>query len=107
MEFVDIVILAMIAEALWETLKMVWQNGKISIDRIGAILVGILIAVGCGIDVFEAIGLPMKIPFVGIVLTGLLFSRGANFIHDILSSISNVNISTKVQRQIKDSSAQK
>lgn len=103
MELVDIVVLAMIGEALWETLKMVWQNGKISIDRVGAILVGILIAIGCGVDVFEAIGLPMKIPFIGIILTGLLFSRGANFIHDILSSVSNVHLNTKAQQQIKDS----
>jgi len=37
-----IIMIALIAESVWETLKMTWQEGKISIDRIGALVVALI-----------------------------------------------------------------
>jgi hypothetical protein len=96
MNFSKIIILAMISEAVWETIKMTWQNGKFSIDRAGAMATGLLLAVTTGIDIMELAGVPTKIPYLGNILTGLLISRGANFIHDILASAGNMNAKTKV-----------
>jgi hypothetical protein len=95
MEVLSLVVLALIGESLWETLKMTWQEGKISIDRIGALVVGLLLALGTGLDLMTLVGIPMKLPYVGMVLTGILISRGANFIHDILGSIDNIGANTK------------
>jgi hypothetical protein len=95
MEVLSLVVLALIGESLWETLKMTWQEGKISIDRIGALVVGLLLALGTGLDLMTLVGIPMKLPYVGMVLTGILISRGANFIHDILGSIDNIRANTK------------
>lgn len=86
---------ALIAEALWETSKLIWQHGKFNIDRIGALLIGILLAILTGLDMFELTGMPISIPLVGKILTGLLLSRGANFMHDIIGSINNVYSSNK------------
>lgn len=80
---------ALIVEALWETTKMFWQNGKFSYDRLGALAFGELIAVGCNIDFMNAVGLPTNIPYMGVILTGVLISRGSNFMHDFLDSINN------------------
>jgi hypothetical protein len=91
----SLIILALIGEALWETLKLTWQNGKLSIDRVGALVIGELLAIGAGVDLLAMVGVPLKIPYAGLVLTGLLISRGANFIHDLLQSISNVQQNTK------------
>lgn len=88
MDIITIVIVALVAEAIWETLKMTWQKGKISKDRIGAMAISILISFGTGIDLFEIVGIPLMIPYIGIVFTGLLASRGANFIHDLYNKIS-------------------
>lgn len=90
-----LIIVALIGEAIWETGKMVWQEGKICIDRIGAIVVGELLTLSAGIDLFNIVGLSLKIPYLGMVLTGLLISRGANFLHDLFASIGNVNQNTK------------
>jgi hypothetical protein len=90
MDLSKFALIALISEAIWETSKMVWQQGKINIDRIGAILVGILVALLTGLDLFKAIGFQIAVPFVGQLLTGLLISRGANFMHDILGSMSMV-----------------
>lgn len=88
-----LIILALEVEAIWETLKMVWQEGKIMFDRIGALFIGLLIAFGVGIGINELIGIQINIPYLDIVLTGILISRGSNFIHDLITKISN-NINT-------------
>ena len=95
MKILSLVILAMIGEAVWETAKMVWQNGKISTDRIGAIAIGELLAIGAGMDILAMVGIPLSIPYLGMILTGLLISRGANFVHDLLKSINNLQQNTK------------
>lgn len=83
-----IISVSIIAESVWETLKMVWQNGKVSIDRIGALVVSISITIGTQIDIFNLFGIKTTIPFMGIILTGILVSRGSNFIHDLLEKLS-------------------
>lgn len=90
MDLTKLVIVALIAESLWETAKLIWQHGKINIDRIGAILVGILLAIITGLDMFEMLGLKLSIPILGEIITGLLLSRGANFMHDLLGSVGNM-----------------
>ena len=91
MGFVQFLVIAFIVEAIWETLKMVWQDGKLSIDRVGAVIVGLLLALGTRLDLLEMIGIPTYIPYMGVVLTGLLISRGANFAHDLLETISSLH----------------
>lgn len=86
-EILRLIVLALIGEALWETLKMTWQQGKFSIDRLGALIVGLLLAVGTGLDLFSLVQIPLNIPYLGMALTGVLISRGANFVHDLLKKI--------------------
>jgi hypothetical protein len=89
MKIIQVLLLAAVCEAIWETLKMTWQTGKISVDRIGALVVGIGISVAAGIDFFVLLDIPLSIPVLGSVLTGILTSRGANFIHDLLTTIDS------------------
>lgn len=95
MEVVSILALAMIGEAVWETLKMTWQGGKVSVDRIGALAVGLLLSISTGMDLLKLFHISSNIPYVGVILTGLLISRGANFMHDILASIANLQQNSK------------
>ncbi len=95
MDFLSVVIVALVGEAIWETIKMTWQHGKVNIDRIGALIVGLVIAIAAGIDIMDIIGVPMRIPYVGTVLTGVLISRGANFVHDIFETVSSVRQNRK------------
>lgn len=41
------------------------------------------------IDLFEILGFETTIPIVGAVLTGIIISRGANFVNDILSKLGD------------------
>lgn len=95
MNILSIVILALIGEAVWETLKMVWQEGKISIDRIGALVIGLLLALGTNLDILHLVGIEMQYKLIGVILTGILISRGANFMHDLIQSVNNMNQNSK------------
>ena len=88
---IQLIILAFLSEAIWENLKMIWENGKFSINRLGALILSIIIAVGTRIDLFELLKLNMFIPILGSVFTGILISRGANVVHDLLKKIQSLN----------------
>ena len=81
------VVIALLAETVWENLKMIWQNGKFNPDRIGALVISIVITVSTGIDLFAALNFNISIPVLGSILTGILISRGANVMHDLLKKI--------------------
>lgn len=96
MNVMALIIIAMIGEAVWETLKMVWQRKeKFNFDRIGALIISLVLSFSTGLDMLALVGIPTRIPYVGTILTGILISRGSNFMHDIIASISNVYQNTK------------
>jgi hypothetical protein len=88
MEYAQLVIVAILIEAIWENLKMIWQNGKFSIDKIGALVISVLICVLAKIDIFPIVNLSVSIPVIGSIFTGIIVSRGANFVHDLFNKIS-------------------
>ena len=88
--FLSIMVIALLAETIWENLKMVWQKGKISIDRIGALVVSIIVSLSTQLDIFSILNFGISVPYVGSFLTGILISRGANVIHDLLNKIEEL-----------------
>lgn len=90
-KLIMLVVVAIIAESVWETLKMTWQDGKVKVDRVGALVVSMLIVFGTRLDILALLEIETVIPFLGIILTGILISRGSNFIHDLLVRLSNKN----------------
>ncbi len=92
MSIVTIIAIALLVEAIWETLKMVWQEGKINVNTIGALAVGISVSILAKIDIFAMQGISLSIPLVGWILTGILMSRGANFIHDLFDKLEDKRV---------------
>jgi len=90
MDFYKLLVVGASLEALWETCKMFWQEGKISADRIGAVTLGVFLCVAAGVDFFGMVGVPLAVPYAGMVLSGLLVSRGANFLHDFLAAMEGL-----------------
>lgn len=88
MEYAQLVIVAILIEAIWENIKMVWQNGKFSIDKIGSLVISILICILAKIDIFPIVNLSIMVPVIGSILTGIIVSRGSNFVHDLFNKIS-------------------
>lgn len=89
MEYAQLVVIAILIEAIWENLKMIWDNGKLSIDKLGSLIMSVIVCVLVNVDIFPIVSLPIAIPFVGSILTGIIVSRGANFVHDLFNKINN------------------
>lgn len=92
MSIVTIITIALLVEAVWETLKMVWQEGKLNVNTVGALIVGIGVSILAKIDIFAMQGISLSIPLIGWVLTGVLMSRGANFIHDLFNKLGDKEV---------------
>lgn len=56
--------------------------------KLTAIAFGILVCTLIPLDLFALIGIPFIVPVVGSVLTGILVSRGADFIHQLIKKVS-------------------
>lgn len=74
--------LAFMVEALAETIKSIIQ-ARFAYNVLVPVALGVLIAVLSGVDLLALAGLPLAVPYVGSILTGILCSRGANFAHDL------------------------
>lgn len=85
-----IIAAALLTEALWQTIKLLKNVKEINKDVLGAIILGIIVAFAAKIDIFEILGIPIDIKYLGNILTGILISRGSNFIHDLLGNISEL-----------------
>lgn len=69
---------------------MVWQDGKVNVNQIGVSILSIIVSLLTGIDIFSAFGIIMQIPYASSILTGIIASRGANFIHDLIKKINSI-----------------
>lgn len=85
-----VIILAFLVEAIYTNLRMIWDSNKFDWNRLGALLVAVIVSVFAGVDVFPAVGINMIVPYIGSVLTGILISRGANVIFDVLKKINEM-----------------
>lgn len=88
---IQLIILALLAEAIWENLRMIWEDGKFNVNRLGALILSIIIAVGTRTDLFELLKLDIFVPVLGSIFTGILISRGANVVHDLLKKIQSLS----------------
>ena len=88
----QLIIIAILVEALTEVFKSIFKDGRLDKSSILSIVIGLILAFTINLDLFVAIGLVPTIPFIGVVATGLLISRGANFVHDTMSKVGNKGV---------------
>lgn len=82
-----IVIAALLCESVLETMKTIWSNGKLDLTRLLAIILGMVICFAFNVDIFYLFGLVSPVPFIGSLFTGIIISRGANFVHDLYKAL--------------------
>lgn len=87
MEFTKLILTAILVEAIWENCKMIWQEGKFNVNMVGSLILGILICVFSGLDLFMITGINLNLPVLGCVFTGIIIARGANFVNDLFAKL--------------------
>ncbi len=110
---------AIIVEALLEYTKSVvymFTRGcvKCGVIRICAAVIGVGLALLTGVNLFAEFNIPISQPWIGSALTGIIISRGSNYLNDIISRLANptsaisskndksANTSTSNQNQTSD-----
>lgn len=91
--FEQLAVLIAIAESITENVKWTIEGGWDK-NRIIALVVGVLVCAGTGADVFVTVGVPMVVPVVGSVLTGIIAARGATIFNDLFGLIKNTRTNT-------------
>src|SRR5574343_476662 len=94
-QFITFFMVAVLVERLTEYIKKLFgaaipdKIGTVDTYMIMSLVIGILVAVGLGVDMFGLIGFDFEIKIIGQLLTGLLLSGGSNYLFDILSNLKN------------------
>lgn len=86
MEITTLIIIAILVEAIWENIKTIWEDG-LNVNRIGALVLAILICTLASVNIFDLLGINLTYNIVGYILTGIIVSRGANFVNDLFGRI--------------------
>ena len=84
---IQIVMLPVLVESVVETLKLLWKGGKVNGNQILSLVVGLILAFTTNTDILAMLDIPSGVPVVGLILTGILISRGGGFIHDLLGKL--------------------
>ena len=95
-----LIISAALVEAILETIMLTvqaFQKKDINtvIAKISALLVGILFSFNYNLDLPKLVGLQNHFAWFGVLITGILLSRGASFLHDLVKLIENNKNLTK------------
>ena len=87
MDFAQLIIIAILVEAIWENLKMIWDKNKLNFNMIGSLLLSMIICVLAQINIFKIVGINLIVPIIGSLMTGIIVSRGANFVNDLFKKL--------------------
>jgi len=87
MDFAQLILISILVEAIWENLKILWAEKKFNFNMLGSLILAIAICTMSGMDIFKIVGIELALPLVGSVLTGVVVSRGANFVNDLFSKL--------------------
>lgn len=85
-----LIIAGIITEGVTEVIKQLRKDGKLNSTMLVSILVGEGVAFATQIDILKMLGFETIIPFFGIAVTGLLISRGSNYIADLVTKLTAV-----------------
>ncbi len=86
-QFVSLIFMAIIVEGLITYIKELIVGGKPQWQMIVGIVLGITVAMVYNVDIFAILGIAAAVPYVGAILTGILISRGSNYIFDLIKAL--------------------
>ena len=91
-----VIAVAILIEGLVEygkTIMEMYNTGekKTAITQLITIVVGILLAFAFNADMFVPVGIEVN-HYIGMVLTGIVMSRGSNYVSDLIKRITETTV---------------
>lgn len=89
-KIIGIISFSILIEGIITYFNQFFVDEQFSLSMIFSIVLGVVIAISYKLDLPAYFNLKSHIPYVGSILTGILISRGSNYMYDILKSITNI-----------------
>ena len=86
----SIVTFAFLIEAIITYFNEFYVQGNICWQMIFSLILGIVVAVAYNLDLPSYFNLKSDVPYLGCILTGILLSRGSNYVFEIIKKLSSV-----------------
>ena len=86
----SIVTFAVLIEAIITYTNEFYVQVNICWQMLFSVALGIVLSVAYKLDLPAYFNLKSEIPYIGRILTGILLSRGSNYVFDLITKISNV-----------------
>ena len=87
-ELVVIFIMAILIEAIITYLKTWIVDKKPQWQVIVSVVLGVIVSIAYGLDIPAAVGITCAVPYIGCAITGILISRGSNYIFELIKKIA-------------------
>ncbi len=104
MNMTAIIIMSVLIEAIITYIKTWMVERRVQWQMVVSVVLSIAICIAYGLDLPAAVGVESSLPFVGRVITGILVSRGSNYINDLLKRLSGVSGAGKAEIYGRDGS---
>lgn len=87
--------LAVTVEALVEYCKSIvkaFSDGQIktAVTQLVAIVIACFLCIMTNVDIYTYLSIQFKFPVIGYLLTGIIVSRGSNYVSDFAKKISSI-----------------
>ncbi|MGI6364927.1 MAG: hypothetical protein ACOX2G_04160 [Bacillota bacterium] len=82
-----LVVLAILVEVCVDIVKSAIPVIRGWKSQLTSIIVGVLLATATATGLLTSLGVRLSVPWIDYFLTGLIISRGSNFIHDLLTKL--------------------
>lgn len=82
-EFMSFISAAIVIEGVISYVSEIAAKGKISWKVVGSIAIGLVLAFNLHLDFFALLGLQESTYIIGTICTGILISRGSNYVYEL------------------------
>ena len=89
-KFAGIIIGAILTEGIVTYINCFIVGNGLCHEMCMSIILGVLIAIGYKLDIFQQFEMESRIPYLGNVITGLIIARGSNVLYDLIEKISQL-----------------
>ncbi|MCK9479912.1 MAG: hypothetical protein M0R40_10525 [Firmicutes bacterium] len=90
MDWAALVFLAVMIEGIVTYGSTICPKGKCQWKMLFSMLLGIMVAINFKIDLFQMFGVESAVPLISKILTGIIISRGSNYVADLLKITQTV-----------------
>jgi uncharacterized membrane protein AbrB (regulator of aidB expression) len=90
-KYMGLIFGAVIVEGIITYARNFYTGGVFSWSLLASVVLGIAVAVVYKLDLLKDFNLTTKVPYVSNILTGILISRGSNYIYDLIGKFTELS----------------